>query len=135
MEVIVKQIDIPRTRASWPDTLFTPAYVASREQGDRSNWVVADSPVPDDAAVGISWAYADSDEYVRIPLFEYTIKPHGNLALTFAFKLGVIAANALQAPIKKLYLVTGTPVELIQDSNKKVIAMSYWFGFAFSTED
>lgn len=135
MQVIAKQVDIPRTRASWPDALFTPAYVASREQGDSANWIVADSPVPDDAAVGISWAYAYSDEYVRIPLFEYSVKPHGNLALTFAFKLGVIAANAVQAPIKKLYVVSGTPVELIQDANQVVAAMSYWLGFAFSTEE
>lgn len=135
MRILVKQIDIPRTRANWPDTVFNPAYVASREQGDKSNWAVADSPVPDDAAAGISWAYAIGDEYVRIPLFEYRIKPQGNLALSFAFKLGVIATSLAPVHVKKLYIVTGNPVELIQGADNTVVAMSYWFGFAVSGEE
>ena len=134
MKTVVTRIDIPRTRASWPDTVFNPAYVMSREQGDTSDWLVADSPVPDDGAV-ISWASARNDEYVRIPLFEYRLAPQGDTALMAIFKLGVIAASQAPLQIKKMYVVTGNPVELIQDAGQNVVAMSYWFGFAFSAED
>lgn len=135
MKTIVTRLDIQRTRASWPPTVFTPAYVASRDRGNTDNWLVADSPVPDDINNGISWAVTRVDEYVRIPLFEYKIAAKGDLALAFAFKLGLIAANLAPMRVKKLHVVTGDPVELIQDAANNVIGMTYWFGFAVSAED
>lgn len=135
MQTVVTRIDILRTRASWPDTIFSPAYVMSRERGDGSNWWVADSPVPDELAGDIFWASAASDEYIRIPLFEYRLSPQGDLALAHVFKLGVIAASAAPVAVKKMYVITGNPVELIQDSVKTLLAMTYWLGFAFSDKD
>jgi len=135
MQIIVKQIDIPRTKDSWPGGIFNPAYVASRESGVDFDWLIADSPVPDDAAGGIEWATARGSEYIRIPLFEYLIKPQGNFALTFAFKTGVIAASLAPILVKKIYCVTGTPVEIVQDKSGQAVALSYWLGFAFSYED
>ena len=135
MKTIVTRMNIPRTRASWPDTVFTPAYVISRDSGDKSNWLVANSAVPDDMLVGVDWASSGGDEYVRIPLYEYRITSQGDLALAFAFKLGLIAANVAPIPVKKLHIVTGTPVELIKDADNNVTAMSYWFGFAIAAEE
>jgi hypothetical protein len=135
MKTVVTRMDIPRTRASWPDTVFTPAYVISRDSGDKTSWLVANSPVPDDMRAGVDWASAASDEYVRIPLYEYQITHKGDLALAFMFKLGSIATSLAPINVKKLYIVTGTPVELIKDAANNVAAMSYWFGFAIAAEE
>lgn len=135
MKTIVTRMDIPRTRASWPDTVFTPAYVISRDTGDKTNWLVANSPVPDDMRAGVDWASAAGDEYVRIPLYEYRVVSQGDLALAFAFKLGLIAASVAPIAVKKMHIVTGNPVELIQDAANNVVAMSYWFGFAIASEE
>jgi hypothetical protein len=93
---------------------------------------VADSAVNEQAP--IIWADAASDEYIRIPLFQYKLPPRGDSALTAAFQLGMIVAMQVGKPIVNLHVVTADPVELIRDEAGNVVHMSYWVGFALSVE-
>lgn len=133
MQVKVTRINIQRTRASWPDTVFMPAYVASRAASDTQKWLVADSAI--DPATTIVWANADHDEFIRIPIFQYDIVPQGDLALAFMFKLGLICAGQLNRSIRHLHIVTGDPVELITGDDNTPVAMRGWLGFAVAFEE
>lgn len=132
MQVKVTRINIPRTRASWPDTVFEPAYVANRSTADTQKWLIADSAID---AGPVLWASAAHDEFIRIPVFKYDIAPQGDIALAFMFKLGLICAGQLARPVQHLHIVTGEPVELIVDSENKPIVMRGWLGFAVAFEE
>jgi hypothetical protein len=133
MQITVTRLDIPRTRASWPDTEFNPAYVAPRQNGDGRNWWVADTPVPTDGInVSVGWAIAHTDEYIRIPLFSYNIVPQGDLSLAFMFQMGLIAANAFNGKVKSLHMVVGMPAELTYTADGEPESINYWFGFALA---
>ena len=130
MRVKVTRINIPRTRASWPDTEFRPAFVAPRT--DTLKWLIADSII---SSAPISWANSANDEYIRIPIFQYDIVAQGDLALAFMFKLGLIASAQFERPIEHVHIVTGEPVELITDAANKTRAMRGWLGFAVAFEE
>lgn len=133
MQVILTRIDIPRTQASWPDTEFTPAYVAARKPGDNNNWMIADTKIStDEANPAVNWAVAASDEYLRIPLFSYDLQPKADLALASMFRLGIMAASAHKGKIRVMHLVIGTPAELIYAMDGDPVSINYWFGFAFA---
>jgi hypothetical protein len=131
MNTKITRVDILRTKASWPDAAFKPAHVFPRGS-DTRKWLIADSAVRPDSA--INWASADHDEYIRIPLFQYKLSARGDVALAFAFKLGLICAGQFDQQIEHLHIVTGDPVELLSDSSGAVTGMSYWLGFAVAFE-
>jgi hypothetical protein len=131
MNTKLTRLDLLRTKASWPDSVFKPAYVAPRGK-DPQKWLVADSRISPDSA--ISWALAANDEYIRIPLFQYKLPPQGDTALAHAFKLGLICAGQLERQIEHLHIVTGNPVELIPDGSDGISGMTYWLGFAIAFE-
>lgn len=130
MRIKCTRLDLNRTRASWTDTVFNPAFVSARS--DSTRWIVADSAVNGDSP--ILWADAAADEYIRIPLFQYKLPPKGDNALTAVFQLGLIVAMQVGKPIVDLHVVTADPVELIRDAAGNLTHMSYWFGFALSVE-
>jgi hypothetical protein len=133
MQITLTRLDIPRTKASWPDTEFNPAYVASRQLRDGQNWWVADTPVSTTGiGVAVGWAIANTDEYIRIPLFSYSIVPQGDLSFAFMFQLGVIAANAFNGKAKSMHMVVGMPVELTYTAAGTPESINYWFGFALA---
>jgi len=133
-QIRITRLDIPRTLASWPDTKFEPAYVAPREKGDSSSWWVADAPIPvAGATTDFDWAIANTDEYIRIPLFSYGIPPQGDLALAFMFRLGIIAANVFNGKVRVVHMVLGTPVELEYTADGVPTGINYWFGFALAS--
>jgi hypothetical protein len=127
MRVKTTRLDLVKTRAAWPDELFAPALVYARRD-DKHRWVVLDSPIAHGRKP--SWADASSDEYVRIPLFKYTLPPQGDVSLSKVFELGLLCAEQLGGDIDQLHIVTGNPVELISGPDGRVAAMEYWFGFA-----
>lgn len=130
MKIITTRLDIIKTRATWPDNSFAPAYVFPRK--DNKKWEVADVAVSNNPMI---WSYAANDEYVRIPLFKYTLPGKGDLSLAVMFQLGLICAGQLPLPIRHLHIVTGVPVELISDNAGNVTGMEYWMGFAIALED
>jgi hypothetical protein len=132
MKVKISRINVPRTRAGWPDTEFNPAFILNRN-GDKRKWLVADAPISADAP--ILWADSSIDEYVRIPIFKYDMVPQGDLALAFMFKLGLICAGQLGEQPRHLYIVTGEPTELVMSADDTPQAMRGWLGFAVSFED
>jgi hypothetical protein len=131
MQTKLTRVDINRTKAAWPDTEFNPAFVASRGSGTQK-WLVADSAIVQNEQ--IAWALAANDEYIRIPLFQYTLPAQGDSSLAFAFKLGLICATQLDRRIEHLHVVTGNPVELITDTAGNVTGMQYWLGVAVAFE-
>jgi len=134
MQIQVTRLDILRTRASWPDTEFRPAYVVARQNGDSRNWRAADSPLPTaDGKAKVTWALADTDEYIRIPLFSYDISPKGDLALAFMFQLGVTAACEFKGNVAALHMVVGMPAELVYAPDGTPATLNYWFGFALAS--
>lgn len=131
MNTKITRVDILRTRAAWPDAEFKPAHVFPRGS-DTRKWLVADSRI--DRPGLVAWASAAHDEYVRIPLFQYKLSAQGDVALAFAFKLGLICSGQFDQQIQHLHIVTGNPVELISDSTGSVTDMRYWLGFAVAFE-
>lgn len=127
MNIKTITVDIPQTRAAWPGGEFLPAYVAPRGS-DKNVWYVLDKKhLPGRAP---SWAIANGDEYIRIPLFSYTLSPRGDVSLAFMLQLGLSVVGHLPAPITQLRIASGTPVELVYDSANKLTHMTYWVGFA-----
>jgi hypothetical protein len=91
-------------------------------------------PVPTDGInVSVGWAIAHTDEYIRIPLFSYSIVPQGDLSLAFMFQLGVIAANAFNGKVKSMHMVVGMPAELTYKADGMPESINYWFGFALAS--
>lgn len=133
MRLIVTRLDIPRTRSAWTDTEFNPAYVVPRQKGDNNAWHVADAPIPISGKDAVlTWASTATDEYIRIPLFSYSIVPQGDLSLAFMFQLGLTAASSFDGKVSVLHMVTGYPVELVYATNGELASMHYWFGFALA---
>lgn len=132
MKTIVTRMDLVRTKATWADSVFAPAFIINRPTNDATKWLVADSAISE--LDGISWATTDHDEFIRVPLFEYRLPPQGDLALAFMFKRGLIAAAAAPFLVEQLRVITGNPAELEYDAAGNLSAMVYWFGFAVSPE-
>jgi hypothetical protein len=130
MHITTTRIDIARTKAGWTETVFAPAYVMPRK--DKKKWQVADSPI---GVSPLTWALTSADEYIRIPLFKYTLTTKGDLALAGMFQLGLICTEQLDTAVAYLHIVTGVPVELMADSAGNVSSMEYWMGFAVAFED
>lgn len=134
MKLIVETLDIDKTRAQWPEKMpFTPALVRERDK-DKRHWAVLADPLqPGDEP---HWAYAEHDEYLRIPLFPYFLDVAADKALAFMLQLGLSCAGHLPGRVVGLYIVTGTPVEMLTDDiANEVIGLRYWVGFAVITED
>lgn len=127
MLVKITRLDLVKTRATWPDEAFAPAFVYARRD-DKRKWIVFDKPIAADQE--LSWASAATDEYVRVPLFKYTLPPQGDVALAKAFELGARCAEQFGGVVTHLHIVTGNPVELVSNVDGRVVAMDYWFGFA-----
>jgi hypothetical protein len=133
MRLKTTRVDIVKTKSHWPESPFQPALVEPRK-ADNLKWLVADSPIIDNTA--LSWADASNDEYVRIPLFQYDLSPAGDLALATMFHLGVLCSNAnFDTTIAHLHIVTGDPVELVEDNTGTIVGMRYWFGFAVALKE
>lgn len=131
MTLKVSTIDINKTRESWPaGTEFKPALVQPR---DKDSWLVLDAPHT--PGVQPVWANTDSDEYIRIPVFQYKLNPNADLALAFMLHLGLSFVGYVERKIKKLHIVTADPVELIYDENNQPQYMICWVGFAASFGD
>lgn len=122
-------MDIARTRDGWTTGDFSPAYVFPRK--DSEAWQVLDAPRQPNCAP--SFASSAADEYIRIPLFPYSLSPTGDIALAFMLQFGLSFVGYIPGKIRLLHIVTGNPVELIY-SNSTLTHMKYWIGFAFVTE-
>jgi hypothetical protein len=129
MKINVVQLDIARTRETWPrETLFAPAYVYRRKHNEQSRWFVLDAPLGNDLPP--SWANAEHDEYVRIPLFPYMLSAKADLALAYMLQLGLSCAGHLPRAVEQFYVVTGSPVELLYDPDTdENTGIRYWVGF------
>jgi hypothetical protein len=131
MKLRVDQLDMQKTRQHWPaDRPFAPALVKPVADIGGSRWTVLSSPfVPGEKP---DWAYSEHDEYLRIPLFSYDLNKSADLALAFMLQMGLSCAGHLPArQIAQFYVVTGTPVELLYDSDTDInVGIRYWVGFA-----
>jgi hypothetical protein len=130
MNLNVAQLDLKKTREQWPaDVPFSPAYVKKFKPGDPVRWVVLDAPF--NPGEKPSWALAEHDEYLRIPLFPYYLSSQSDLALAFMLQFGLSCAGHFPGPVENFFVVTGTPVELLYepDTNNNV-GLRYWVGFA-----
>jgi hypothetical protein len=130
MKVSVDRLDIKKTRAMWPHgEPFAPALVKPVHAVGGANWHVLDAPyVPGEPP---TWAHAAHDEYLRIPLFSYNLRPQADLAMAFMLQMGLSCAGHLPGPIRHFYVATGNPVELLYDADsEEPSGLRYWFGFA-----
>jgi hypothetical protein len=133
MKLFVEQVDIEKIRAHWPPGLsFAPAVIKTPKEMNGSKWTVLSAPFkpgePPD------WAYTDHDEYIRVPVFPYMLNPDSSLALAFMLQLGLACAGHIPKQITRFYVATGTPVEIVYDSDTdKTLGLRYWIGFAFMT--
>lgn len=134
MNVTVSRLDMKTTRAKWPaDIVFSPALVQAKQPGQPEDWLVIDAKV--DGTAPPSFAYATHDQYLRIPLFEYTLSPKADLALATMVQIGLACVGHIQKPVRTLHVVTGEPVDLLyEDDINTAIGLRYWFGFAIATE-
>ena len=130
MNLRVAQIDIEKTQASWPaGQPFAPAYVRKFKHGEHKNWMVLGSPM--DPGTEPAWDLTEHDEYIRIPLFSYSLNPQADLALAFMLQLGLSCAGHLPKEIDSFFVVTGPPVELLYDPDTDAnVGIRCWFGFA-----
>ena len=133
MKLIVEQLDMAKTKENWPATMpFAPAIVKKRTKLGALKWQVLSAPFVPEA--GPQWAYANNDEYIRVPLFSYTLSPSADLALAFPLHVGLACAGHFSNDVTHLYVVTGSPVELLYDSDTDInTGLRYWFGFALVT--
>lgn len=134
MKTIISRLDINATRENWPNgAAFKPALVVAKQPGQPEDWVVVDAPV--NSQEPPSFGYTTHDQYLRIPLFEYRLDPHAELAMAYLVQIGVACAGYIQKPVKTLHVVVGLPVDLLYDAGINMpIGIRYWFGFAFATE-
>ena len=134
MELKVSRVDLRKTKANWPTDLpFAPAHIERQPTMHPENWFVLDAPLmPGETP---SWAIAKNDPYVRVPLFPYRLSEKADLALAYMVQLGLCCAAALPGPVKKFWVVTGVPVDLLyEDGINTSIGIEYWFGLALTTE-
>lgn len=134
MELHVAQIDMKKTRETWPrDRAFAPAYMFKQPTQSPTKWVVFDAPIVPGQPP--SCAHTGHDQYVRIPVFEYHLSPQADLAFAYMLQLGLSCAGFLPAAVKKFFVVTGAPVDLLYDHDINTsTGLSYWFGLAVVTE-
>ena len=134
MKLIVDQLDINKTRLSWPPGApFEPAMVRAKDKLPGNKWqVLTEQLLPGDTPV---WSLAEYDEYVRVPLFSYDLNPSADLALAFMLQLGLACSAYIPNNVTHLYVVTGTPVELLYDVDTDVnTSIRCWIGFAVITD-
>lgn len=134
MKITIEQVDLVKTRASWPaGQTFAPAVVRSRKKLENLNWtVLAEKHINGQSP---SWAYSHHDDYVRIPLFEYNLPIKFDIALSHFLSIGLSCAASLQKEIRRLHIVTGVPVEILFDEDKNEdVGIRYWLGFSVVTE-
>ncbi len=134
MKLIVETLDMEKTKAHWPkETPFAPALIRDRKKL-KGHWAVLSAPLQPGGTP--EWAYAEHDEYLRIPLFPYALSHQGDLALAFMLQLGLTCAGHLPGQVTGFYVVTGQPVELLYDADTDEAAgLRYWVGFAVITEE
>jgi hypothetical protein len=134
MKIDIIRLDMEKTKAHWPrDIPFAPAYIHNRKPGDKARWLVMDLPLT--TRYPFTWAQAEHDEYVRIPLFSYALNPAADLALAYMLQLGLFCAGRLPNAVSNFYVVTGSPVELLYDPDTNVnTGLQYWVGFALTLE-
>lgn len=132
MKLVTQTVDIVKTKEQWPpDQPFAPALIINRKQ-DKTPWIVCDAPlVPGQPP---RWAHSEHDEYVRVPLFPYTLNKRADLAMAFMVQAGLSCAGFLPNPVTGLLVVTGSPIELTACENGEYNGIRYWFGFAITTE-
>lgn len=130
MELKTVQVDLEKTRASWPEgVVFEPAYVRKFKHGEKKNWLVLGAPLnPGEQPI---WNLTEHDEYLRIPLFSYDLSAQPDRALAFMLQLGLSCAGFIPGSVASYYVATGTPVELIYDPDTNTsVGIRCWIGFA-----
>ncbi len=126
MEVRYDRIDLVASRQLFaPGARFEPAQVITRQP--KETWLIADGPVRREAPV--PFVYCHQEALVRIPLIPYLTQAAPDLAMAFAFSLGIRCASQLTQPIARVHIVTGVPVETCEDG-----MLRYWAGFGFLLE-
>lgn len=134
MNVTVSRLNMKTTRANWPDgEPFKPALIRAKQPGLPEDWLIVDAKV--DGTAPPIFAYTTHDQYLRIPLFEYTLSPKADLALAAMVQIGLACVGHIQKPVRSLHVVTGDPVDLLYENDiNTAIGLRYWFGFAIATE-
>lgn len=134
MNITVSRMDLQATRANWPkDMPFAPALIHAKQPNQPEDWFVIDSRFnPDETP---SLANTLHDQYLRIPLFEYTLSPKADVALASMVQIGLWCVGHVLKPVRTLHVVTGNPVDLLYgDDINTATGLRYWFGFAIATE-
>lgn len=134
MKLFFDQLDLNKTRTSWPQGApFCPALVKRRRE-DKRHWLALSEPLLPGAVP--TWAKTEHDEYVRIPLFPYVVpSPEADRSIAFALQLGLSCAGHLPGPIDAFWIVTGIPVQLLYDhATDQNTGMRFWLGFAVNLE-
>jgi hypothetical protein len=131
MDLQVSRLDIAKTKETWPAGIpFAPALIVAKQPGISERWHIIDAPIVAGEKPQIAVSYAD--QYLRLPVFAYNLRPEADLALAYMVQLGLSCASAAAARIKKLHVVTGNPVDLLYDEDiNKSVGLRYWFGFAY----
>jgi hypothetical protein len=134
MNLLISRLDMKATKANWPVGMpFTPALVQAKQPGVPEDWVAVDARLAIDTPP--SFAYTTNDQYVRIPLFEYTLSPKADVAFATILGFGLACATYIPKAVKTLHVVTGNPVDLISGEDiNTAVGLNYWFGFAIATE-
>ena len=130
MQINIVQLDLNKTRENWPTGVpFAPAYVKKFKRNESANWLVLEQQLVLDQPP--TWAKTANDEYMRIPLFPYSLNAQADLALAFMLQLGLSCAGYLPAAVGQFFVVTGTPVELLYNPDTDVnTGIRYFVGFA-----
>jgi hypothetical protein len=134
MDIQISRLDMKKTAERWPrDLPFAPALLVKQPTVAPSPWIVIDAPIV--AGQALSTAFAHSDQYVRVPLFPYQLSPQADVAFAQVIELAMACVGQFIRPVKKLHIVTGSPVDLFYDDDiTTATGLRYWFGLAFVLE-
>lgn len=120
MEVTYTRIDMELCRTN----RHTPQDVIPRLPQDV--WVVSHDAIQYDSPV--RWVFHKTESHVLIPLVPYLLHAEPDLALAFAFSLGIRCAFQLNTPVKRLHIACGVPVDTLPE-NPPTQGLRYHLGF------
>lgn len=77
------------------------------------------------------FSYVASEASVSIPLFPYLLPDRPDMALATMLTLALsCVGSSLDAPIDRLHIVTGMPLEELQPGEHPPFTSRFWLGFA-----
>lgn len=123
MRVTTTTVDMARCQATG---IKKPREIITRLP--QEVWYVM--VVPGNHERPAEFSYVASEAVVSIPLFPYLLPDRPDMALATMLTLALSCVGALDAPIDRLHIVTGMPLEVLQPGEHPPFTSRFWLGFA-----